>query len=74
MERARYSFYALLFLRGGDQKQYGKLLPEYRQAYANGQRDLYPNSLRDTFEVMKTVPLPKNKKPAENKEKKMKMN
>ena len=70
MERARNSFYALLFLRGGDQKRYGKLLPEYRQAYANGQRDLYPKSLRDMFEVMKTVPQPKHKKPVENREKK----
>ena len=66
-DRTRDSFYALLFLRGGDQKRYGKLLPEYRQAYANGQRDLYPKSLRDMFEVMKTIPQPKPKKPAERK-------
>ena len=44
------------------------LFPEYRQAYANGQRDLYPKSLRDMFEVMKTVPTPKQKKPAQSKE------
>ena len=31
----------------GEVKQFGKLLPEYRQAYANEQRELYPKNLWD---------------------------
>lgn len=59
---ARDSFYALLFLKGAKQTSFGGLLPEYCQAYANGKRDLYPKNPVDMFELMKIVPIPKEKK------------
>ena len=54
-DKAHEQFWGLLFLKQSDQGKYGRLLREFRQAYANKQRDLYPEDLTNTFEVMKTV-------------------
>ena len=54
-ENAMKKFWGLLFLKQADQSKYGHLLKEFRQAYANKQRDLYPEDLSDMFEVMRTV-------------------
>ena len=54
-DKAHEQFWGLLFLKQSDQSKYGHLLREFQQAYANKQRDLYPEDLTNTFEVMKTV-------------------
>ena len=53
--KAHEQFWGLLFLKQSDQSKYGHLLWEFWQAYANKQRDLYPDDLTNTVEVMKTV-------------------
>ena len=59
--KALAKFWGLLYLRQADQKRYGHLLKEWRQQYANDQRDLYPKDLTATFEVMRTVEVKKEK-------------
>ena len=59
---AQERFLAVLFLRNADSSRFGKLLPEYRQAYANGKRDLYPKDITTAFDIMRTLPIPKNTK------------
>ena len=60
--KAHEQFWGLLFLKQSDQGKYGHLLREFRQAYANKQRDLYPEGLTNMFEVMKTVNVKKKTK------------
>ena len=60
--RANERFWRLLFLKQADQGKYSHLLREWRQAYANKQRDLYPDDLPAMFEVMKTVQIKKKLK------------
>ena len=69
--KALKKFWGLLYLRQSDHKRYGHLLKEWRQQYANDQRDLYPKDLTATFEVMRTVEVKKIKseKPKVEKEK-----
>ena len=62
--KALKKFFALMFLKQSDQQRYGRLLKEFRQSYANSQRDIYPEDLTSMFEVMRTV---KVKKPAKKK-------
>ena len=54
-------FFGLMFLKQSDQSKYGHLLKEFRQSYANKQRDLYPEDLTSMFEVMRTVKIKKVK-------------
>ena len=64
-------FWSLLFLKQADQSKYGHLLKEFRQSYANGQRDLYPVDLASMFEVMRTVNVKqKSKQPKKNNDEK----
>ena len=69
--KALKKFWGLLYLRQSDHKRYGHLLKEWRQQYANDQRDLYPKDLTATFEVMRTVEVKKKRseKPKVEKEK-----
>ena len=61
-EQTLDKFFGIMFLKQSNQFQYGDLLRDWRQSYANGQRDLYPNGLKSMFEVMKTVERQKKKK------------
>ena len=54
-------FFALMFLKQSDKNKYGHLLNEFRQSYANKQRDLYPENLSSMFDVMRTVEIKKAK-------------
>ena len=58
-DRSLTRFWGLLYLKQSDQKRYGHLLKEWRQQYANDQRDLYPKDLTTIFEVMRTVEVKK---------------
>ena len=60
--KALEQFWGLLFLKQSDQTKYGHLLREFRQQYANKQKDIYPDDLAGMFEVMKTVQVNKKKK------------
>ena len=59
---ANEQFWGLLFLNQSDQRKSSHLLQGWRQAYANKQRDLYPDDLPGMFEVMKTVQIKKKPK------------
>ena len=52
-------FFAVLFLKNADSGCYGKLMLEYRQAYANIKRDLYPKDLTTAFDIMRMLPVKK---------------
>ena len=60
---AQERFVAVLFLRNADGSRFGKLLPEYWQAYANEKRDIYSTDLTITFDIMRTLPMKKKTKP-----------
>ena len=61
-KEAQERFFAVLFLRNSDGARFGKLLPEFRQAYANGKRDLYPKDVATAFDIMRTLPTKKKPK------------
>ena len=54
-------FFGLMFLTQSNQSKYGHLLKEFRQSYANKQRDLYPEDLSSMFNVMRTVEIKRTK-------------
>ena len=54
-------FSAILFLKQSQQERYSTLLKEFRQSYANDQRDLFPKDLTSMFDVMRTVEAVKKK-------------
>ena len=56
----------MLFICGDDHERFGSLLADWRKAYANKQRDLYPDDLYAMLDVMQVM-LAKNKnKPGNN--------
>ena len=59
-------FFALMFLKQSNQDRYAHLLKEFRQSYANNQRDLFPQDLSSMFGVMRTVEVGHKKKKTAN--------
>ena len=55
-------FFAILFLKQRNQNNYLNLLKEFRQSYANDQRDLFPKDLTSMFDVMRMVEFDKRKR------------
>ena len=60
---AMYQFWGLLFLKGYDQRRYGWLSVEWKQAYSNKKCDLYPEEIYSMINLMQIIP-PKKSNPS----------